>query len=90
MLPNSETEPAELAVAAAASVSDNRPGGSDLTSLAEVERRHILGILEKSGWVIEGPNGAAKSLELDANTLRSKMKKLGIRRPNRRIAQASF
>jgi transcriptional regulator with GAF, ATPase, and Fis domain len=32
-------------------------------------------------WVIEGPRGAATALDLNPNTLRSRMKKLGIRRP---------
>jgi formate hydrogenlyase transcriptional activator len=41
-------------------------------------RNHILSALAKSGWVIDGPRGAAKVLGLHANTLRSRMKKLGI------------
>jgi transcriptional regulator with GAF, ATPase, and Fis domain len=44
-------------------------------------RNHILAALEKSGWVIDGPRGAAKILSLHPNTLRSRMKKLGIVRP---------
>ncbi len=50
-------------------------------SLTEVERAHIIGVLEQSGWVIEGERGAAKILNLHPNTLRSRMKRLGIRRP---------
>jgi PAS domain S-box-containing protein len=50
-------------------------------SLAETERRHILSVLEKSGWRITGQGGAAEILGLKRTTLQSKMKKLGIRRP---------
>ena len=50
-------------------------------SLEDVERRHILATLTAAGWVIEGPQGAARRLELHPNTLRSRMARLGIRRP---------
>jgi formate hydrogenlyase transcriptional activator len=52
-----------------------------LESLESSTRNHILAGLEKSNWVIDGPRGAAKILSLHANTLRSRMKKLGIVRP---------
>jgi transcriptional regulator with GAF, ATPase, and Fis domain len=52
-----------------------------LESLESATRNHILAALEKSGWVIDGPRGAAKVLGLHPNTLRSRMKKLGIARP---------
>jgi PAS domain S-box-containing protein len=42
---------------------------------------HIIAVLQQTGWVIEGPRGAAKILGLHPNTLRSRMKRLGIRRP---------
>jgi formate hydrogenlyase transcriptional activator len=50
-------------------------------TLEEVERRHILATLERTGWVIEGPQGTARVLGLHPNTLRSRMERLGIRRP---------
>ena len=50
-------------------------------SLEDAERRHILGVLEKSGWRITGQGGAAEILGLKRTTLQSKMKKLGIKRP---------
>jgi predicted ATPase/transcriptional regulator with GAF, ATPase, and Fis domain len=50
-------------------------------TLQEIERNHILAVLEKVGWVIEGPRGAARLLNLHPNTLRSRLKKLGIQRP---------
>jgi len=52
-------------------------------SLEDAERRHILGVLQKSGWRLTGRGGAAEILGLKRTTLQSKMKKLGIRRPAR-------
>jgi transcriptional regulator with GAF, ATPase, and Fis domain len=49
-----------------------------LGSLESNTRSHILAALEQSGWVIDGPRGAAKILGLHPNTLRSRMKKLGL------------
>jgi len=51
-------------------------------SHAEMERHHILRVLEQTRWVVEGPKGAARILKLHPNTLRYRMKKLGIRRPD--------
>jgi PAS domain S-box-containing protein len=42
------------------------------------ERQHILGALARSHWKIAGPGGAAERLGLHANTLRSRMQRLGI------------
>ncbi len=62
------------------------PFPSGLSTLEEVERRHILEALDQTGGVIEGAKGAAKILNLHPNTLRSRMKKLGIRRPSHEIS----
>jgi formate hydrogenlyase transcriptional activator len=48
-------------------------------SLAEVRRQHILTALERCNWVIEGPHGAAQLLGMQPSTLRSRLKKLGLR-----------
>ena len=48
-------------------------------TLAEVEGRHILRVLEKTGGKISGKNGAAQALGLPYSTLYSRMKKLGIK-----------
>jgi formate hydrogenlyase transcriptional activator len=53
-------------------------GPSGLATLEEVERRHILAALKRTGGVIHGPRGAARILALHPNTLRSRMEKLGI------------
>ncbi len=50
-------------------------------SLEEVERAHIRKVLEETSWIIEGPKGAARVLGLHPNTLRSRLKKIGIARP---------
>jgi len=47
-------------------------------SLAELEHDHILQMLKKTGWRIEGKNGAAIPLGLNASTLRARMRKYGI------------
>jgi formate hydrogenlyase transcriptional activator len=50
-------------------------------TLEAIERAHIVGVLDRTGWVVEGPRGAAKVLALHPNTLRSRMERLGIKRP---------
>jgi formate hydrogenlyase transcriptional activator len=49
-------------------------------SLNEAERRHIETVLDRTNWVIDGPSGAARILQINPNTLRSRMKKLGVSR----------
>jgi len=49
-------------------------------TLEGIERDHIVMVLKQTNWVIDGPRGAAKILDLHPNTLRSRMKKLGISR----------
>jgi transcriptional regulator with GAF, ATPase, and Fis domain len=52
--------------------------GEDVKALAELEQDHILHVLKKTGWRIEGKNGAAGLLGLNASTLRARMRKYGI------------
>jgi transcriptional regulator with GAF, ATPase, and Fis domain len=49
-------------------------------TIAEVERHHILDVLEQTGWRISGGHGAARVLGIKATTLEYRMKKLGIER----------
>ena len=51
------------------------------TTLRDIERRHIEHALRRCGWRINGSGNAAEVLGLHPNTLRFRMKKLGIRRP---------
>jgi PAS domain S-box-containing protein len=54
----------------------------DARNLEDMERRHIVSVLERNGWRVGGKGGAAEVLGLKRSTLYSKMKKLGIDRPN--------
>jgi len=50
------------------------------STLVEMERKHIIEILEMTGWRVSGEKGAAKILGLNPKTLDSKMRKLHIKR----------
>jgi transcriptional regulator with GAF, ATPase, and Fis domain len=64
-------------------VPSDAPGSEpvDGRSLESIERDHIVNVLRTAKWKIEGSTGAAAALGLNASTLRSRMKKLGIARP---------
>ena len=51
-------------------------------SLEDVEREHVLSILEETRWRVSGERGAAKILGVKRTTLEARMKKLGIARPS--------
>ena len=51
------------------------------SALTDVERQHIMHVLQSAQWRIHGPRGAAHQLGMNPSTLRSRMKKLGIHRP---------
>jgi PAS domain S-box-containing protein len=59
----------------------NSGEGSEAATLEEVDRRHILNVLSRTGWRVSGKNGAAEILGLKRTTLQAKMKKLGIKSP---------
>jgi predicted ATPase len=63
-----------------------RPVPEAALTLEAVEKRHILAVLKQTRGVIEGPQGAATLLKLHPNTLRSRMKKLGIKRSDHEIS----
>ena len=54
------------------------PPGVALTTLDDAIRAHIRSALQRSHGKVEGPGGAAEMLRINPNTLRSKMRKLGI------------
>ncbi|MFY9607735.1 MAG: sigma 54-interacting transcriptional regulator [Blastocatellia bacterium] len=74
--------------AAAAPAVAGKSSPESPATLEEMERRHIISVLEQARWVIEGARGAARLLNLHPNTLRSRMKKLGIQRPARETVAA--
>jgi transcriptional regulator with GAF, ATPase, and Fis domain len=64
--------------------SEARPRTPDrVRPLVEAERDHMRLVLEYAAWRIEGVGGAAQLLGLQPSTLRAKMRKLGIQRPQR-------
>jgi formate hydrogenlyase transcriptional activator len=54
------------------------PAQQDGKALAEMEHDYILQVLQKTGWRINGKNGAALLLGLNPSTLRFRMQKYGI------------
>ncbi|MBW1786666.1 MAG: sigma 54-interacting transcriptional regulator [Deltaproteobacteria bacterium] len=52
----------------------------DFKSYQDMERDYILQVLEATQWKIQGENSAARVLQMHPNTLRARMKKLGIKR----------
>jgi transcriptional regulator of acetoin/glycerol metabolism len=57
------------------------PFSSAVRTLDETERNQIIKILSDTRWRIEGKDGAAAILGLHPSTLRARMHKLGIVRP---------
>ena len=57
------------------------PLSSAVRTLEETERNQILKTLSETRWRIEGKDGAAAILGLNPSTLRARMHKLGIVRP---------
>jgi transcriptional regulator with GAF, ATPase, and Fis domain len=59
----------------------SRVAGVRSVKIADVERAHILSILESARWRIRGSGGAADQLGLRPTTLETRMAKLGLTRP---------
>jgi formate hydrogenlyase transcriptional activator len=58
-------------------------------TLAAIQRAHIESVLAECGWRINGTNNAAERLGIHPNTLRFRMKKLGVVCPDRRPRQGT-
>jgi formate hydrogenlyase transcriptional activator len=56
-------------------------------TLREAERQHIMKVLDETGWVLGGRNGAARRLGVPRTTLIYMLRRLGIERP---ITMSSF
>ena len=57
------------------------PSRSSSATLVDVERAHVVRVLEECNWKLGGKNGAAECLGLKRGTLQYRMKKLGIAKP---------
>ena len=49
-------------------------------SLEQIQRQHILAVLKRTNWKVEGSHGAAELLDVNPSTLRNRMRRLGIKR----------
>lgn len=56
------------------------PSESRISTMDELERQHIVEVLDHTGWRVSGEKGAAKLLGMKPTTLEARMKKLGIKR----------
>jgi formate hydrogenlyase transcriptional activator len=65
------------------SSSHSKAGEGKTLTLEEMERQHIVDVLDHTNWRVSGEKGAAKILGLNPTTLEARMKKLGIERVRR-------
>lgn len=75
------TLPERLVAGAATTRNGMRRPEFGLRSLEDMEKHHIRSVLDAADGRVGGPGGAAEILRLHPNTLRSRMKKLGISGP---------
>ena len=80
LLPASVPAAASRSAARADAVPPRSAAPADAVPLTLVERDHILSVLRRTNWRVDGPRGAARLLNMHPSTLRSRMQKLGIRR----------
>jgi transcriptional regulator with GAF, ATPase, and Fis domain len=55
-------------------------------TLEDMERDHITAVLNELNRRIDGPRGGARVLGINPSTLRTRMAKLGIQKPNGAIS----
>jgi formate hydrogenlyase transcriptional activator len=60
-----------------------RPDTTRGDRLEDIDRRHILAVLESTNWIVGGSRGAAARLGIKRPTLIYRMKRLGIARSRR-------
>jgi DNA-binding NtrC family response regulator len=78
-LPGRNALPVEQAQARPAD--DSARGFLTEVEVQQRERENLLAVLAKSNWRIKGPEGAAELLGVKATTLLSRLKALGLKRP---------
>jgi transcriptional regulator with GAF, ATPase, and Fis domain len=81
---NSLDSRTRLADTVAATTQALEPATGSGQSLESIEKAHMIAVLRRTNWKIEGEGGAAQILDVHPNTLRSRMKKLAIHRPTAR------
>ena len=54
--------------------------GTEYETLEDLEKQHIIKVLEKTNWQVGGEKGAAKVLGIKRTTLEARMKKLNIQK----------
>ncbi len=82
-----EVAPVVVPAAAPQALQEEKRGQGSLThSIDQVERNHILQVLMRTNWRIEGTEGAAALLNLNPSTLRSRMKKFGVQRSTHAVS----
>jgi transcriptional regulator with GAF, ATPase, and Fis domain len=47
----------------------------------QLERENLVAVLEKAGWRVRGPGGAAELMGVKSTTLQSRMRAMGLERP---------
>ena len=60
---------------------EHEPGFLTEPEMRQRERENLLAVLEKTEWKVRGPGGAAELLGVKATTLQSRMKAMGLKRP---------
>ena len=86
-LPEPLQDPALPSAPSSSSESAGSPATTTIAAIArrgtleEVEREYTQQILQACHWRIAGPKGAAVILGLHPNTLRARLRKLGLQRP---------
>ena len=73
-------DPTGISQKSAEKLQDENLDQATPATLEELERTHIVAVLNQTGGVVEGPRGAAKILGLHPNTLRHRIQKLGLKR----------
>ena len=53
-------------------------GNTAIRTLEELEKQHLVSVLEQTKWRVKGPGGAAEMLSTKPTTVYTKMKRLGI------------
>jgi formate hydrogenlyase transcriptional activator len=74
------TQGAHLDLSGWVSTSGPSPRSGGIRTLEELEREHIVAVLEVTGWRVSGARGAATLLGMKPTTLEARMRRLGIRR----------